>query len=54
MKAHYEFGNDPIKIMCFEHKRKKLTIELRYQNYVELCFSHIKNCDFLYMEHFLL
>jgi len=30
MKAHYEFSNDPIKIMGFEHKRKRLTGKLRY------------------------
>jgi len=30
MKAYYEFGNDPIKIMCFKHTKKKLTIKLRY------------------------
>jgi len=41
MKAHYEFDNDPIKIMCFEHKRRRLIVELRYQNCVKLCFSHI-------------
>ncbi len=29
MKTHYEFDNDPIKIMCFEHKRRRLTVKLR-------------------------
>jgi hypothetical protein len=51
VKAHYEFGNDPMKIMCFKHE-----IIMKIDNRImmlKLCiivfFSH--NCDGIFFCH---
>jgi hypothetical protein len=43
VKAHYEFGNDPLKIMCFK-QRTRMKVDHRIE-ILKLCFFHI-NCDF--------
>jgi hypothetical protein len=40
VKAHYEFGNDTMK-MCFKHKTR-----MKVDHKIKVSFYHI-NCDFL-------
>jgi hypothetical protein len=51
VKAPYEFGNDPMKIMCFEHE-----IRMKFDDRImmlKLCivvfFSHNCNGTFIFM-----
>jgi hypothetical protein len=52
VKAHYEFGNDSMKIMCFKHNiRKKVENRIKILKLCRIMFFSHKS--WFLMDHFL-